>query len=694
MPDPDVAWQFPHDIVDVEHVTVPMRDGVRLAARLWLPENALQTPVPAVLEYIPYRKRDGTRLRDAAMHRWFAGHGYAAVRVDVRGSGDSEGVLTDEYTEAEHLDALDVLAWIAAQPWCDGKVGIIGKSWGGFGALQVAARRPPELRCVIAVCASDDRYADDAHYMGGCLLNENLTWGSMLMALCALPPDPELVGDGWRAMWLQRLAAIEPFPARWMNHPTRDDYWRHGSVGEDFGAVQVPVWAISGWADGYSNAVLRLLAGLRCPRWGLIGPWAHFYPHEGVPGPAIGFLQEAVKFFDRWLRGAPNDVTPNDLETWPMLRAWQQASARPTSGWPDRAGRWIAEPIWPPADATARTWLLRGGALTEPAEASATRAQVLAVASPADVGRGGGSWCGFGLDGDGPADQRDDDARSLCYDSEVLTEDLAILGAARVRLQIASDAPAALLCARLCEVFADGASARVTFALLDLTHRRSHEHPEPMPIDEPQTIELLGNDTAHVFAAGSRIRLALSTSYWPMVWPAPNPVRLEVHEQGCELLLPVRAPRPEDDALPPFAPPRAAPRPPFTDVHEGGFSRQDWRDPRTGTSWLRTELDLEPDGSPSLLRFDDVAIETGHGIRETYGIDPDDPLSARAEVLHRLVSHRPGLTTRVELRATLTADRDAHEFVAELVAHEGEREVARRHWRERVPRGGDRTERQ
>ncbi|MCA8965966.1 MAG: CocE/NonD family hydrolase, partial [Planctomycetes bacterium] len=165
MSEPQVVERFPHDIVDVEHVTVPMRDGVRLAARLWLPAGASSQPAPAVLEYIPYRKRDGTRLRDEPMHRWFAGHGYAAVRVDVRGSGDSEGVLTDEYTETEHLDALDVLAWLAAQPWCDGRVGMIGKSWGGFGALQVAARRPHELRCVIAVCASDDRYADDAHYM-------------------------------------------------------------------------------------------------------------------------------------------------------------------------------------------------------------------------------------------------------------------------------------------------------------------------------------------------------------------------------------------------------------------------------------------------------------------------------------------------------------------------------------------------
>ena len=191
---------FPHEVEEIEHVLIPMSDGVRLAARMWLPAGAEQSPVPAILEYIPYRKRDGTRRRDHLHHPYFAGHGYAAVRVDLRGSGDSEGVLRDEYLEQELTDGEEVLRWLAAQPWCDGRVGMMGKSWGGFNALQMAARQPSELHAVITVCASDDRYTDDVHYMGGCLLGDNLSWASTMFAYNSLPPDPELVGDRWREM--------------------------------------------------------------------------------------------------------------------------------------------------------------------------------------------------------------------------------------------------------------------------------------------------------------------------------------------------------------------------------------------------------------------------------------------------------------------------------------------------------------
>ncbi|HEX5053114.1 MAG TPA: CocE/NonD family hydrolase [Planctomycetota bacterium] len=679
MPDLHVVERFPHDIVDVEHVAVRVRDGVRLAARLWLPAMSGQTPVPAVLEVIPYRKRDGTRVRDEPMHRWFAGHGYAAVRVDVRGTGDSEGVLADEYTEQEQLDALDVLQWIAAQPWCNGRIGMIGKSWGGFGALQVAARRPPQLCAVIVVCASDDRYADDAHYMGGCLLNENLLWGSMLMALCAQPPDPELAGPAWRELWLARIAAIAPFPARWLRHPDRDDYWRHGSICEDFGAVRVPVWAISGWADGYSNAVLRLLAGLSCPRHGLIGPWAHVYPHEGVPGPAIGFLQEAVRFWDRWLRGIENGI-----EDAPRLRAWQQHSARPAPGWPDRAGRWIAEREWPSPSIVPRRFVFSKGGLVPAGGAEAERAFVHGSAQ--HTGAAAGAWCAFGIEGEHPDDQRADDARSSCFDSAPLAVELPLLGAPVVRLSVAVDRPAAFLCVRLCEVFPDGTSARVSFGLANLAHRASHAAAEAMPIGVPQPVEVRLNDLAHVFAAGNRIRLAISTAYWPMVWPSPEAATMTLSPAGCELLLPERPPRADDDLLPPFAEPSAGPAPPFTDLHEGGVRRHTAEDPGTGVLCLETELDFGPDGEPSLRRFYDIDLETGHGMRERFCIHPDDPLSACIDVWHRTISRRGTFCARVDLHTRLHADAGAFHFEADLVAHEGATEVARRQWREAVPR--------
>src|SRR6266481_1612413 len=217
--------RFPHAVRVIENCWIPMPDGCRLAARIWLPADAETTLVPAILEYIPYRKRDFTRARDEPMHHYFAGYGYAAVRVDLRGSGDSEGLLLDEYLKQEHDDALEVIRWIAQQPWCSGAVGMMGKSWGGFNSLQVAARRPPELKAIITVCSTDDRYADDVHYMGGCLLNYYmLLWGSVMLAYSARPPDPLVVGDRWRELWRQRLEGNPFLIESWLSHQRRDAY--------------------------------------------------------------------------------------------------------------------------------------------------------------------------------------------------------------------------------------------------------------------------------------------------------------------------------------------------------------------------------------------------------------------------------------------------------------------------------------
>jgi len=316
-----IVASFPHKVREIENLWIPLADGTRLAARAWLPASTDQEPVPAIIEYIPYGKRDGTRDRDEPMHHWLAGHGYAALRIDLRGSGESDGLLLDEYLPRELADGVEAIAWIAAQPWCDGKVGMIGKSWGGFNALQIAALRPPALRTVVSVCSTDDRYSDDAHYMGGCLLNDNLWWGAVFFQLCALPPDPALVGERWRDMWRERLESCTPHPARWMRHPLRDAYWRHGSVCERYEDIACPVYAVGGWADGYSDAIPRLVSRLATPCRAVIGPWGHQYPHEGVPGPAIGFLQDVRRWCDQWLRGVETGIA-----TEPAYRVWMPES--------------------------------------------------------------------------------------------------------------------------------------------------------------------------------------------------------------------------------------------------------------------------------------------------------------------------------------------------------------------------------
>ncbi|MEQ9641619.1 MAG: CocE/NonD family hydrolase [Alphaproteobacteria bacterium] len=664
-------------IEEVEHVWIEMPDGTRLSARLFLPRDADARPVPALLEYLPYRKRDFMRARDEPMHRWFAGHGYASVRVDVRGSGDSEGILEDEYSEQELADADRVIAWIAAQPWCDGGVGMMGISWGGFNALQVAARRPPALKAIITLCSSDDRYADDAHYMGGCLLNENIQWGTFLTLYSALPPDPRVVGeDRWRDMWRARLDAVRPFPAVWMQHQARDAYWRRGSVCEDYGAIEIPVYAVGGWADGYTNAIPRLMANLTGPKKALIGPWAHNYPQDGRPGPAIGFLQEAKRWWDRWLKGHENGIMDE-----PAVRVWLQDSVAPAPQHETWPGRWVAEPAWP----TPEPLVFHLNA--EHLDAEPRPPVELSVASPQGIGMRAGEWCGFGADGDMPRDQRPDDGGSLVFDSDPLSEPLELLGAPVVELDLKSDRPVAMLVARLCEVAADGASLRLSYGLLNLTHRDGHGEPKPLAPGTWYRVRLALNDMAHRLPAGHRVRLALSTTYWPIAWPAPEKATLTFRTGGSTLALPVRPARSEDQHLAPFETPASAPG----GAVRGLTARQFRRKVEIDLASNEMVYSLQSDGGEldgaTLARIDAVDLDVGFSHLKRFRIIETDPLSAQAEFSQRVLLRRDdGWRVRVTLSTRLTSTAEMFQFSGELSAFEGDDEIATRHWTTAIPR--------
>jgi putative CocE/NonD family hydrolase len=455
---------LPWAVKEEEHLWIPMSDGTRLAARIWRPVSSDDEPVPAVLEYIPYRKRDLTAVRDSVHHPYMAGHGYACVRVDIRGTGESEGVLTDEYLDLEHRDAEEVLAWLADQPWCDGRTGMMGISWGGFNSLQVAARRPPSLRAIVIASFTDDRYADDMHYMGGCLLSDNLAEASTMFAYTTCPPDPALVGERWRDMWLERMEGSGLWLENWLGHQRRDDYWRRASVCEDYRAVRCPVFAVCGWADGYSNAVFRLMQHLDVPRKGLIGPWSHKYPHLGEPGPAIGFLQEVVRWWDRWLKDEDNDVMDG-----PMLRTWMQDSVPPSTSYEERPGRWVGEPSWPSPHVRRDALPLAPHRIARPGEE--VPEEELTIRSPLSVGQFAGKWCSYSAPPDLPYDQREEDGGSLVFDTGALTERCEILGGPVVELDVSATEPVAMIAARLSDVAPDGSATRVTYGLLNLTHR-------------------------------------------------------------------------------------------------------------------------------------------------------------------------------------------------------------------------------
>ena len=670
--------EFPHAVRVVENAWIPLADGARLAARLWLPAGADRSPVPAILEYLPYRKRDFTRSRDEPMHHYFAGHGFAAVRVDIRGSGDSDGILRDEYSPQEHADALEVIRWIAAQPWCSGSVGMMGISWGGFNSLQVAALRPPALKAIITLCSTDDRYADDAHFMGGCLLNENLQWGAILLTYQALPPDPEVVGSRWRNLWRRRLEEIVPFPEHWLRHQRRDDYWKHGSVCEDYARIACPVYAIGGWADGYSNAVPRLLAGLRCPKKGLVGPWAHTFPHDGVPGPAIGFLQEALRWWRHWLLGEDTGIMDE-----PLYRVWMQESVAPLPTREEWPGRWVAEESWPAPKIESRVWTLNANGLGAQADPEQSEA---VVASPQTTGLAGGEWCAFGAEGEMPGDQRPDDGRSLCFDSEPLPERLEILGAPVVTLELAADRPVALTAVRLCEVAPDGASLRVSYGLLNLTHRESHEMALPLEPGRRYVVRVQLNDAAHAFPEGSRLRVAVSTSYWPIAWPAPEPTTLRIFTGASTLELPVRGPRDEDARLRPFEPPERGPTREPRRLRAAPFQRSIERDLAANETVYTLISDAADLSGAALAHVEAINLDVGHTISRRYRIGESDPLTAQAEIDQRTDLRRDDWVVRVETRTRLAATRTDFHFEADLEAFEGEERVFHKRWDEVIPR--------
>jgi putative CocE/NonD family hydrolase len=672
---PHIRREFPRTS-ETRDEWIELSDGTRLFARIVLPVDAGEDPVPALLEYLPYRIVDGTALRDARHHPWYAGHGYASVRVDQRGSGNSEGLLLDEYLPQEQLDAAEVIAWLAEQPWCTGAVGMFGISWGGFNGLQVAARRPPALKAVISLCSTDDRYADDVHCMGGCVLGaEVLTWPSFMLGSNALPPDPEYVGEGWRGLWQARLEGTPPFLETWLTHQRRDDFWKQGSICEDYGAVTCPVYMIGGWADGYTNAIPRTLAGLSgagTPCKGLIGPWAHGYPELATPGPQIGYLQESLRWWDHWLKGEQTGIMDE-----PVLRAWMQDPVTPSTSYLERPGRWVAEASWPsPRIVTQRLWLTGRAGLSE----RPGPPQLVETRGHEGAGADAGHWCPYGAPADFPGDQRVEDALAACFTSAPLEARLEILGNPVVELELASDRPQALVAVRLTDVAPDGSSLLVSRGLLNLSHRESHETVSTLVPGERVRVRVVLDVAGHGFDPGHRLRLAVSPTYWPFAWPSPEIVTLGVSVGNASSLeLPVRPPSADDVQLAPFAEPEIAP--PLAADDEPSRARRSVRDLASG-SW-RLEQDVV---EWTRLRASGLAF--GERGSDAFTIVEGDPLSARIDRRYRHELQRGSWRVACETRTSLSAT--ATDFIVrtELEVFDGDERVHRLERTISIPRDG------
>jgi uncharacterized protein len=667
-------------IREIETVWIPMPDGARLAARVWMPDDAERNPVPAILEYIPYRRRDFTRIRDNNAHPRIARAGYATLRVDMRGSGDSDGLMHDEYTAQELQDGRDVIAWIAAQPWCDGNVGMMGKSWGAFNSLQIAALRPPALKAIIPVMGTDDRWEEDIHFRGGVMATDNFWWGSIMQLLNMSPPDPAVVGARWREMWLERLNAMTLWTAEWTRHQTRDEAWKHGSISVNYDDIAVPVYFFGGWADLYRDTPFRLARHLRVPCKVLMGPWAHLYPHDGVPAPQVDFVAEAIRWWDHWLKNIDTGIMDE-----PRLRFYLQDSAPPAGFVAHRGGTWVEEADWPSPHVVMRRYWLNSGALELAARPEAPN---MTVRSPQGCGAAAGDMCSFGIPGDLPSDCRMDEGGALTFRTAPLSAPLDVLGQAQLHLRITADRPQAFVAAVLADEAPDGRQSLVTRGALNLCHRESNERVTPVVPGEMMAVTVPLWGIAWRVPARHRLVLHLSSTYWPALWPAPEPVTLTLAPGASALEIPVRTAAAE------APPPRDLPAPPpsagaaLTRLADGSLARTVTTDFVTGEITHRMFIDGGVFGPVGRIRLDETWTEFHDVVERIYAIHPDDPLSARAEMTQSREIARGDWRVRTEAWSRQTATADAYLLEARCHSWEGDELVHEVEWSHEIPRNG------
>lgn len=616
--------------IDVRDLWIPMADGVRLRARAWLPRTADTTPVPVLLEYLPYRLDDWTSVRDSERHPFYAAHGYASVRVDIRGSGSSEGLFEDEYSAVELDDGVAVVQWLAAQPWSTGDVGMFGISWGGFNSLQIAERAPDALKAVVTVCSTDDRYDNDVHYMGGAVLAIDMAaWAGTMLAFASRPPTPEVVGDGWVEQWRERLEHQRPLGPTWLGHQERDHYWKRGSVNENYGGIQAAVLAVGGWADPYRDAVLRLVAHLDAPVKGIIGPWSHQYPDRGLaPGPGIDFLGETLRWWDRWLKGLETGVEDD-----PDLRAWVNDPVAPAPYVEQQQGRWVGMP-WPGEHPSHERALGEG------------RVQ---VRSPWATGQDAGRFFPFGNAADLPPDQRAEDGRSVFVDLPVGDVPLELLGKALARLRLRSTHDRGHVIVRLCDVAPDGSSTLVSRGVLNLLKRDGMDRADPMP-DGDVDVEVPLVAAGYRLEPGHRIRVALSNHYWPWVWPHGVDDTIEVDLAASSIVLPLVA---QDASAVRFGPARHTRPIPIT-VPAGAQAPRPARVISHDVERAETTIEVDP-GYGGTRRYPD-GLEFLESTREVYTVREGEPGSPRTESHWRIRLSNEGWAAEVETRSVITCD--------------------------------------
>lgn len=611
-----------------DHVEILLKDGTRLSARIWFPDKVGQ--FPAILEYHPYPKRYVTAQRDEIGHGYFAAHNYVSIRVDMRGSGDSEGNLSDEYTEQARMDAVEIINWISTQSWCTGNVGMYGLSWGGFNGIQLATLAPKALKAVAVAGASDDRYVSDTHFKGGVIASEHFGWAATLLSFLTRPPDPKIVGEKWKEMWLSRLEKLEWILPLWLDHPTNDEYWQKGFPRADDKGLKIPTLIAAGVSDVYVNALLRMVKRQPGLVKGVVGPWGHHFPHRGLPGPDINWLYHCTKWFDRWLKNDQNNVE-ND----PPLRMYI------TEGYKaDGKSLGIRKGKWASVDLNRldfmKLYLGSDGHLGENWPDGAIK-----IKTSATMGTASGEFMPMGWGVDLPTEQALDDEESVFFETSVLKDDVEVIGAPTLKITLSSNKSSGFVAVRLSDVAPDGNSTRISLAAYQLSTEGGTREHEPLKQGSEYTINIELDAIAHKFSKGHKIRLVLSNSYWPLLWPSNLRDTLTLKTNNSFLTLPIDTKYEDYNEF--NSGDGCEPRP-ISTHKDAKFERSLEVDHKTGISTYSIS-----DSAPHLCH-EDHGLETTSETIRTYQINNNKPDQA-IMTAHRNVGLKRGswqISTKVE----------------------------------------------
>jgi predicted acyl esterase len=647
--------------VRVVHASIPMPDGVQLAADLYMPADlGPGERVPALLEYLPYRKDD--EAADYAVHAYFARHGYVGVRVDIRGFGNSGGAPpTREYSAQEQEDGERIIAWLAQQPWSNGNVGMFGISWGGFNSIQMAMRHPPALKAILAVAATEALFTEDVHYMDGILHIDEFEVAMDLDQGRSGAPSFPLDEDT-----LAKRMDSAPWSLDYFRHQRNGPFWR--APVRRLEDIAIPCFLIGGFQDGYRNSIVRMLERVPAPVHAWVGPWNHDFPNTSIYGPRVEWRDQAVRWFDHWLKGIDNGV-----EREPRLIFYQQHSHPPGAEPQDIPGEWRAD-SWPPGGLRRETWFLAPNRQLSTAPAAAAVDRLAYVPS---AGAELGFWWGELL-----GDQRPADAYSLVYDSEPLTGDLTMFGRAHVRLLASADVPLADWFVRLEDLAEDGRVTAVTGAGLNGAQRLSQDDPQPLVPGKEYALDLDLYLSSWLWPRGHRIRVAVSNAQWPMLWPTPYSMTTTLRvggPEGSAITLPIipshgRAPTP-------FAPPEPSEQAPGVSAPGGDYAwpgswklERDEAHGRTTVTWRGTSGMVFPWGS--LEHFEQIV----------YHIDDARPESAAAEGEAQSIEHLKDRVLTYRGHIALKSDATALHYTASRTLLRDGVPVRTRSWQEDIPR--------